>query len=62
MTAPTFPSRGKGLRPSEQVFVSVADTLGVHLQVEEVMPTGKTAADACGSCFCIHSEGQEDCW
>lgn len=54
--------RGKGLKPSEQVFQTVSETLGLVTETHGVMPRHKTADDKCGKCFIIHSEGQEDCW
>ena len=49
-------------RVVEYAETSHESSLGLHLNQADVMPTGKTAADKCGSCFTIHSPGQTECW
>lgn len=43
-------------------LVSAAESLGLHPDPWDVMPTGTVAADRCSSCFIIHSTGQVECW
>lgn len=34
---------------------------GLGTETNPYMPHGKTAADRCNECFCVHSPGQTEC-